>query len=221
MGACGYTGFNALFYLAAHTTTALNIGIIQGIIPAMLLLGAFLLHRTRVAPRQIGGVALTFIGVCMVISGGSVARLADLAFYRGDFYLLGACLLFAGYTLALRRFTNIPALAIFAAVALAALFAALPLGIAEIGLGHAQWPTPRGWLLIALITLMPSFIAQLCFIKAVAEIGAGRASVFVNLVPVFSALLAVAVLGENFQWFHGVALALVVGGIVFAEHAGR
>ena len=65
--------------------------------------------------------------------------------------------------------------------------------------------------------MLPSFLAQVLFIKGVEIIGPGRAGIFVNLVPVFAALIAVAYLGEDFHAHHGLALALVLGGIWLAE----
>ena len=78
-------------------------------------------------------------------------------------------------------------------------------------------PTPTGWMLIGAIAVLPSFLAQICFIYGVGLIGPGRAGIFVNLVPIFASLMAVAFLGEPFELFHGLALTLVLGGIWVAE----
>ena len=67
------------------------------------------------------------------------------------------------------------------------------------------------------IALFPSLIAQLFFMRAVELIGPGRAGIFVNLVPVFGAILAVGILAEPFRLYHGAALLLVFGGIWLAE----
>ena len=128
-----------------------------------------------------------------------------------------ACLLYAGYALSLRRFKTIPALTLFAAVAVAAMLSSLPLSVYEYTQGDLLWPTPKGWVIVVLVTLLPSFIAQICFIQGVTDIGPGRAGIFVNLVPVFASLLAILVLGESFRFYHGLALALVIGGIWLAE----
>lgn len=74
-----------------------------------------------------------------------------------------------------------------------------------------------GWLVIFYIALCPSFLAQIFFIRGVELIGPNRAGVFVNLVPVFSAAMAIILLGEEFALYHGAALALVLGGIWIAE----
>jgi drug/metabolite transporter (DMT)-like permease len=217
MGALGFTTFNALFYVAAYTTSGLNIGIIQGAIPVFVLVGAYIAYRTTVTAVQIMGVALTIIGVCIVASAGSLERLASLSINRGDYLMIIACLLYAGYALALRRFSDVSSLSLFSIIALSALITSIPLSSIEYLAGDFQWPTMKGWIIVLLVTLLPSFLAQICFIQGVALIGPGRAGIFVNLVPIFASFLAVSILGEPFRIYHGVALVLVLGGIWLAE----
>jgi drug/metabolite transporter (DMT)-like permease len=217
LGVLALTSFNALFYVAAHYTTAVNIGILQGSVPMFILVGAFAAYRTRVTGLQIAGVALTAIGVVIVGSGGSIERLAALAVNFGDVLMVIACLLYAGYTVALRKRPPASALGLFAVMAFAAFLASLPLVTAEILLGQFQWPTPAGWVIVALVTLFPSLLAQISFIQGVTLIGPGRAGVFVNLVPVFASILAVVLLDEPFELYHAIALTLVLGGILLSE----
>ena len=217
MGALGFAGFNSLFYIAAHSTTAINLGIIQGSIPVFVLLGALVAYRTPVTSLQIAGVSITMIGVVIVGSGGDMARLAALAFNFGDIIMVGACLLYAGYTVALRQRPQVSSLSLLTFMAGAAFAASILFATAEATLGHLQWPTPMGWLIIGLIILFPSFLAQICFIRGVELLGPGRAGVFINLVPVFASIFAVIFLNEQFKAFHGVALALVLSGIWLSE----
>ena len=219
LGTIGFTIFNALFYTAAQTTTAINIGIIQGSIPVFVLIGAFLVYRTAVTPLQSVGVALTMLGVVTVTAGGDLQRLLGLGFAEGDLIMLVACVFYAAYTVALRRRPEVSALAMFSVMALAALLAALPLAALEAAAGAFVWPSPAGWAVVLFVVLIPSFLAQLSFMQGVRLIGPGRAGVFVNLVPIFAALFSVLLLGETFALFHGVALVLVLGGIWIAERA--
>lgn len=218
MGALGFTAFNALFYVAAHHTTAINIGIIQGSIPVFVIIGAFFAFSTRVTPMQITGVLLTMLGVGFVASEGNLVRLASMTVNYGDALMVLACLFYAGYAVGLVRRPLVSAMAFFTAIAVAAFIASVPLAAAELVTGRLQWPTLTGWIVVGLITLFPSFLAQIFFIRGVELIGPGRAGVFVNLVPVFASLLAVGLLGESFEVYHGVALCAVVGGIWLSEH---
>ena len=217
MGALGYTAFNALFYLAAHRTSALNLSIIQGAIPALVLFGARLFLGLRFTALQAFGAALTMIGVAAIAAQGEFARLLALAFNSGDVMMVVAVVLYAGYTIALRERPPVFGLSLLAGMAVAAFITSVPLMIWEISAGGFIWPTPRGLLTLAYVALGPAFASQLFYMRGVELIGPGRAGVFVNLVPVFGAIMAVVLLGEPFALYHVVALALVVGGIAIAQ----
>jgi drug/metabolite transporter (DMT)-like permease len=217
MAVCGFTAFNALFYVAGHLTSAVNIAILQGSIPIFVMLGALVLHRTPVRGGQALGMLITLAGVLTVASHGDLADLAQLQFNPGDLLMIVACVLYAGYTLALRGREGVSTLWFFAGLAAAALVTSLPLAAGELALGQAQWPTARGWAILLYVALAPSFFAQLFYMRAVQLIGPARAGLFVNLVPVFGALLAVLLIGEPFHAHHAAALGLVLLGIALAE----
>ena len=220
MGTCGFTAFNALFYAAAHHTTAVNLALIQGVIPVLVLLGGALFLGLRVGPLQALGVAITLAGVAVVAARGQWGVLAALDFNVGDLAILLASLLYAGYTLGLRSRPAVPPLVFFAAIAGVAALVSLPLLAAEVLAGRFFWPTARGWAIIVYVALMPSFVSQLAFMRGVELIGPARASVFINLNPVFGPALAVLLLGEPLHGYHVVALAMVLGGIWVAERWG-
>ncbi len=221
MGALGFTAFNALFYIAAYSTSAINIGIIQGSIPVFVLLGAFLVLRLPASGLQVAGIVVTTVGVIMVATKGELDRLLGLAFNLGDLLMVVACMFYAGYTLGLRKRPAVSGLGFFAVLAFAACLSTLPLVAIEIAMGEARWPSPMGMAIIGYVAIFPSFLAQISFIRGVQLIGPGRAGIFVNLVPVFAAFLAVVTLGEPFELFHLLALALVLGGIALAERGKR
>jgi len=217
MGTLGFTAFNALFYVAAHSTTAINIGIIQGSIPVFVIIGAYLAYRTPVTALQAAGVLLTMVGVAVVASEGSIERLSGLSVSRGDALMVVACLLYGGYAVGLAKRPLVSTLGFFTAISAAALLASLPLVAAEAILGQLQWPTLTGWIVVVLVALLPSLLAQIFFMRGIELIGPGRAGVFVNLVPVFASILAVLVLGESFEVHHAAALVCVLGGIWISE----
>ncbi len=221
MGLLGFTGFNALFYEAAHYTSAVNLTILQGAIPVFVLVGALALYRTPVTPVQIVGMLVTTAGVLVLASGGSLATLLGLSFNIGDVWMLIACVLYAGYTVALRQRPPVSGLTLFAAMAVVAIVSAMPLVAIEAARGELQLPTLKGLLIIAYVGLFPSLFSQLFFMRGVELIGPGRAGLFVNLVPVFGSFLAVVILREPFGLHSAVALALVLSGIWIAERMGR
>ena len=217
MGCCGFSAFNALFYIAGHHTSAINIGIIQGSIPVFVLLGSLVAYRHSISLVQGMGVAVTLLGVVIVASQGDLRELLTLSVNRGDLFMLIACFFYAVYSVGLTRRPNVSALGFFAIVALVAWIASLPLVAIETWQQGWTPPTATGWTLALLVTLLPSLIAQIFFIQGVSLIGAGRAGVFVNLVPVWASLMAVVLLREVFQPYHALALLLVLGGIGLSE----
>jgi drug/metabolite transporter (DMT)-like permease len=219
VGFLGLTGFNALFYVAAHTTTAVNIGILQGSVPVVVLAGAFLAYGTRATPVQVAGVLITAAGVAVVATRGMPLSVLDLEFNRGDLLMLAACVLYAVYTVALRDRPRMPGAAFFTLLALISAVTSLPLAAAEAAVSGWSFPSWQGWLVTLYVAIFPSTLAQLFFVRAVDLIGPGRTGVFVNLVPIFAAILAVVLIGEPFAAFHAVALALVLGGIWLAQRA--
>ena len=216
LGVGGYTGFNALFYAAAHTTSAINISILQGAIPIFVFLIAVLFLGQRLRFGQIVGLALGLVGVLAVATDLDLARLAAFEFKTGDLFIIAASALYAVYTVLLRQRPAVSGLSLFTVMATAASLACVPLLIGEALAGALQWPTPLGWAILAYIALFPSFLGQLHFMRAVELIGPARAGLFTNLVPVMGALMGAAI-GERFGLPQVAGLVLVVGGILWAE----
>src|SRR5690349_2676278 len=117
MGTLGLTVFNVLMYLAAHHTSAVNITILQGSMPVLVLVGALLFYGTRIHGRQIIGMAVTLLGALLVATRADIATLASFSFNMGDVWMLVACCLYAGYTVALRNKPPVPGLVFSAALA--------------------------------------------------------------------------------------------------------
>lgn len=222
MGCIGFTAFNTMMYIAAHRTSAINIGIVQGAIPIMVILGALTIYGTRASIIQWLGVAVTIVGVIFVAARGDAGVLATLTFNNGDILMIIACLFYSGYTVALReRPMSVPSLVFFTAVAMCACLMSLPLMLWEFFSGSGFTPSLKGLLIVLYVAFFPSLLSQLFFMRGVELIGAARAGVFVNLVPVFAPVLAVVILNEPFYWYHGAGLALVLGGIWLAEASKR
>jgi drug/metabolite transporter (DMT)-like permease len=215
--ALGFTGFNGLFYLASQRTTGVNIGILQGAIPVIVLVMAFFAYGPRVGPIQILGVCITLLGVILVATGGAPLSVFDLGLNPGDSLMLLACCLYALYATALQKRPQMPGRAFFALLSVVAVITAVPPALIEAVLVAPPAPTATGWWITLYVAVFPSCLAQLAFLRGVDLIGPGRAGVYVNLVPVFAAVLAIALLGQAFAPYHAAALVMVLGGIWLAQ----
>ncbi len=221
MGALGFTISNAMLYEGARFTNGVNLAIIQGVLPVLVLAGARIAYGVRAGPVRWIGVAITMAGIALIATEGEPSRILELQINKGDaFAFLGAAI-YAAFTLALRKKPPMSAMAIFMGVALAALVSSMPAMLVEAWLGAAIWPGWRGLVVLLYVAVFTSIIGQICWIRAVEMIGPGRAGVFQNLVPVFGALLSVAVLRETFHWHHAASLGLVLSGLFISELGGR
>ena len=217
MGLLGFAGFNAIFYLAAYHTSAVNLTLLQSAVPPFTLAGAALVFRTKVRALQIVGMLLTTLGVLIVAANGDLLALSHLRLGAADAAVVFACALYAAYALGLRARPDCSALVFFAGLAGAALGWSIPMAAAEIATGHAYWPSLEGWLVVLFVACGPSFLAQVFFMRGVDLIGPGRAGLSTNLVPIAGALAAVLVLHEPFTTAHAASLVLALGGISLAE----
>lgn len=217
LGAIGYTGFNAMLYSALKYTSAVNGAIIQGGIPVLIFIINFAFFSIRVTPIQIIGFMISFVGVALTAAQGDFMTLVTLTLNYGDALMLLAVLAYAIYTVALRWRPEIHWKSMMAASALGAALAGLPLVLWEVSSGDFIFPDALGWSLVAYTALLPSLVSQVLYIKGVESIGANRAGLFVNLVPIFGTMLSLAIIGEELHLFHIIALVLVLGGIAIAE----
>ena len=217
MGGLGLTAFNALMYAAAYHTTAVNIAIFQGAVPVFVLIFGLVAFGTRIGLLQALGTALTLVGVGAIAARGDLQVLSELLLPGRRRVHADRLRLLRGLHAGAARPAEGVGLRVLPVLALAALMISLPLLAWEIAAGEVIWPDLRGFAILLYVTLFPSLLSQIFFMRGVELIGPSRAGLFVNLVPVFGAILGVAILGEPFRWYHAVGLALVLGGIWLAE----
>ena len=221
LGAFGFGIFNIALYTAVVYTTAINVSIEQAGIPMLIFLANFLLFWLRVTWAQILGAILSLAGVALTAGHGDPARLLSLDVNFGDALMLVGVIVYAGYTVALRFKPAIHWQSLMIVLTGSAFVATLPFVAAEFQAGAGILPDAQGWGVIAYTVLFPSILAQIFYIRGVELIGANRAGLFINLVPIFGTLLSIMMLGEAFFPYHAIAMALVLGGIWLAETSGR
>jgi drug/metabolite transporter (DMT)-like permease len=218
MGMSGYTLFNVLFYTAAAHTSGINISIEQAAIPLFIFIGNLLVFRIKATAQQMLGFAVSIIGVVLTVTGGNVFHILDAGLNFGDFLMLVAIIIYAGYSIGLKSKPVMHWKSFFTVMVTAAFATSIPFVFWEISQGAAIYPlTMRGFLVVLYAALLPSIVSQIFFLLAVEKLGANLSGLYINLVPIFGTFMAIVILGEPLRWHHAVALVLVVGGIVYAQ----
>ena len=163
---------------------------------------------------KLSGLLISFFGVVIVVSKGDFQIIISLTANLGDVVMFLALFFYAGFTLGLRFKPEIDPLVLMAYFSFSALISSIPLVMLEAFLGYSQFPSnTNAWLTIIYIAFVPSFLAQIFFIKGVELIGASKAGLFINILPIFAAILGVIILGESLQMYHFISLVVVLTGV--------
>jgi drug/metabolite transporter (DMT)-like permease len=214
LGATGIAAFHTMTYVALSHTTALNALLSLSLVPVLMLLGENLIGRIWPSATQIAGALVSVLGAVVLIARGDVIALGSLGFNRGDLWMLGAVVVWAAYSLLLRRrpddLSQPVALTASIVVGLAIL---APVVAVSALLDPAPAVSVRLVVGIGYVAVFGSVIAFLCWSYGVAEIGAGRAGQFVHLMPMFGAILSAIVLNETVSAAQAVGAACVLVGI--------
>ena len=216
-GIFGIASFNTLLYTGLQYTTALNAVILHAAQPAMIIVVGMLLFRDPLSRWQFFGVLLSLTGVVTIVSRGDVQALLALRLNVGDALILLAGLLWAIYSVFLRKRPKVHPLSLLAASMIIGVPVILPLYLHELSQGRLIVSAPQSWMMIFYVSLFPSLFAYLFFNRGVELIGSARAGQFINITPAFGALLSIGLLGERLGLHHVIGVILIVGGILLAE----
>ena len=217
LGTIGAGTFIALYYHGISKTSAINALVINSAVPILIPLATFLMYGERIAGRQATGIAVSLAGVLVVLSKGDANVLAAMDLNQGDLWVLGAMAVWSVYTALLRKQPPIHWLS-FAAITFAvASLVNLPMFIGEHLLFRQIHWTREAVIAIAYVATLPSVVAQIFYIRGVELIGSTRTGVFMHLVPMFGAIMAIAFLGETLHLFHLAGFALILLGVWLAS----
>ncbi|WP_225941242.1 DMT family transporter [Sphingopyxis sp. OAS728] len=216
LGALAIGSFNILLYTGLQSTTALNSMLIQSALPALVLVVGALVMGDRTSVRQIAGVLISLIGVLAIIARGDPAMLWGLQLNIGDAIIGGAVLLWALYSVLLRRRPDVHPLSFLAASMVVGIAVIAPFYVRELWSGRLIVPATGSALAIAYVSIFPSFLAYLFFNRGVELIGSAATGQYMNVMPLMGAGLAMLFLGERLHLFHIAGLALIVVGILVA-----
>lgn len=227
LGLLGVGSYNVLLYLALQTSTAINVTLIGASMPIWMLFIGAVFYQVRPTLLQMVGALVSLIGVAVVLTRGEPASLLSMKVVMGDLLIMLATILWAFYSWMISRPGKSTerqwpwAEFLMAQVLIGFMWTMLFEG-AEIATGHAfvdlnYWTVA----LIIFVAIGPSLIAYRCWGLGVNGAGPTVAAFFANLIPLFTALLSAAILGDPPQLFHGLAFALIVAGILVSSTAKK
>ena len=214
LGLLGVGGYNTLAYIALQYTAATNAVLLNSFIPIATIALSWAFLKKRLSGVEWLGVLISLLGVCSIVARGELATLAGLSLNIGDLWMLTAVVVWALYTIGLQwRPAGVHPmlmLAAFTSVGLLALAPAYAWEIAQGRLIHVNATALAG---IAYTGLLPGFAGYVFYNRAVGEVGASKASLFIHLMPVFGTILSALFLGEVPQNYHFIGMALIFAGI--------
>jgi len=213
IGLIGIASFNTLLYTAAQTTTALNIALTQSVMPAIIVLLSFLFYREKVSRLQVLAVVLCILGASIIVVHGDWQRLLQLQFVTGDLLMLLAVNLYALYSVLLRKRPQIHPLSFLTVTFAVGVVSLLPLYLWERSFTLPLQLSQTVLLSLLYVGLCPSILAYLCWNRGIEQIGANRAGLYINLIPLFASLMAILFLGERFQNYHLYGMLIIFSGL--------
>jgi len=215
LGLTGIFCYNAFFFSGLRLTGAANGSLIVAINPLLTAVLSAWWLRERIRPLQALGLAVSLAGVGVIVTRGDLGVLRTLSFNRGDLLLLGTPLSWAAYSiLGKRAMGTFSPLVATAYAALSGALLLIPAAALEAlgGAGPHRFSL-LGWLAILQLALLGTVVGFVWWYEGVRALGASRAALFVNLVPVFGTLLAALMLGERLGWPQLWGGMLVIAGV--------
>ena len=219
LGVVGTFGYHALFFTCLKYTTAINSSLIGATNPLLTAFLAALFCRERLSPGRIVGICLSFFGVFLVVTRGDWQMVTQLRFNPGDLLMLAAVGCWAVYSLLGRTYMQRYALSplmVTAYTFTVCVVVSLPFVLWESPLFHPGQVTAWGWASVLYMSVFASVLGYLLHMNAVRRIGASRAAMFINLVPVFTILQSILILGEELSPFQLAGACVIIAGVFLA-----
>lgn len=205
MGLLGVIGFNVLLYSSLEYTSATNAALVTALNPAAIALFSVFLLREHISRIQTVGFVLSLLGVLVILTKGSIGQVFQTDYNRGDLLVIAAVLVWTLYSIIGKRLTGIPPVSATTASTLLAAIMMVPFAIAQgVHLTNLNALAVTG---ILYIVLFPSICSFVFWNMSVRAVGASQAGIFLNLIPVFTAIISV-LLGDH------ISLAQFGGGLL-------
>ncbi|MGY3890670.1 DMT family transporter [Aeromonas mytilicola] len=214
----GMVLYQCLAYYAAHSTSATNMGVIGSLVPLLTLLNGALFFGQRPGRQALLGMSLSLFGVLWLLGQGNPLALLHSGINPGDGMMLLGAASYALYGLLIRRWQLPfgPWLNLYVQILLAVLL------LIPVALNADSLAVPaEGWGLVLFAGLASSLFAAYCWMRGLATLGAERTSVFMNLMPLCTALIAVITIGEPIHGYHLLGGGLILTGVMISQFRPR
>ena len=217
LGLTGGALFTVLQYVGLQYTSALNVSVLNSLVPVLIIAAGTILFRDRIGAGQIAGIATSSAGVLIIIAQGQFETLRHLQFNWGDLIIIVNMMVFAIYAAYLRKRPQIHWLSYMFVLAVISSASTMPFFILESMAGNSFQPTLLTFAAIAYVSIFPSVLAFAAWNRGVELIGANRSGPYLHLIPIYTALLASTLLGEKLAAHHVIGFVLIISGVWLAS----
>ncbi len=206
---------SALVYTGLSASTAIHLGLLNSTIPVLIILISLGWYARRPRRLESAGLAISLVGVLLILAHGDLSLLLHLQFNHGDLLMLGAMVVWALYTLRLKdRPQSLSVFAFVFALSLIGELLTLPLAAYQwMHTGAIHFGT-RELLGLLYIGAIATLVSTVLFSYGVERVGAVRAGILIHLMAVFSSLFAALFIGERLYIYHALGFVMVAGGAI-------
>ena len=218
LGITSVTIFNSIVYYSLNFTQVISGVLMISTIPVMIMFISSILKIERTNIFQILGVICSFVGVILIITKANLDLLVNLDFNKGDLTMVIAMLSWATYSALLKkRKHELSQLSLLEVIITFGLIFLIPIYITEYSLGFEITLNKPFILVLIYVVLFPGLAAFICWIKGISLIGPNRSGVFLHLMPILSALMAMIIFKEKFMLYHLLGAFFILSGIILSN----
>ena len=218
LGITSVTVFNSIVYYSLNFTQVISGVLMISTIPVMIMFISTILKIEKANKFQLIGVALSFLGVITIITKANFDVLRNLNFNKGDLTMVVAMLSWATYSALLKvKKHNVSQLCLLQIIISFGLLFLIPVYIFEFILGYRIEINLPFTLTLAYVVLFPGLLSFICWIKGISLIGPNRSGIFLHLMPILSAIMAMIIFDERFMLFHVLGALFILGGILISN----
>jgi len=214
----GTVAYQAFVYFGLRHTTAINVGLINSLAPIAVAFAAAFYLKENLGRQHWVAAAVSVIGLVFILSQGNLESLYALSFNKGDLFILGSIFIWAVYSVAAKlAMGKTSPLVVTALGILLATFIVLPLGLYEVNYLIKPVINTNVIMAVIFIGVGPTVLSLLLWNKGVMIIGPARASLFLNMVPIYVIVLSSYLLDETLYSYQIIGMVLIIGGSLYAN----